>query len=158
MLIGKHIRLAEYEPSFAPFMTEWVNDPEYWGPFYNVWTSTQPQLEEELEKVGDDSRLSFVIKARDDDRPLGTIGYITPSTMPTLFRGLEIWFQVHPKERGNGAATQAAAILVDHLFSAQPHQRVQATAVVGNDASCRMLERIGMTHEGVIRIRLSHAL
>ena len=31
MLIGKHIRLANYEPSFAQFITEWMNDPEYWG-------------------------------------------------------------------------------------------------------------------------------
>jgi hypothetical protein len=65
MLIGKDVRLAEYEPSFAPFITEWMNDPEYWGPFYNVWTSTQPQWEEELAKGGDDARDSFVIKARD---------------------------------------------------------------------------------------------
>src|SRR4051794_18678227 len=151
MLIGKHIRLAEYEPSFAPFITEWMDDPEYWGPFYNVWTSTQPQWEEELAKSGDDARASFVIKARDDDRPLGTIGYITPSTLPTLFRGLEIWFQVHPTERGRGVATQAAAILVDHLFSARPHERVQATVVDGNDGSCRVLERIGMRQEGVLR-------
>lgn len=151
MLIGKHVRLAEYEPSFAPFITEWMNDPEYWGPFYNVWTSTQPQWEEELAKGGDDSRASFVIKARDDDRPLGTIGYFTPSTLPSLFRCLEVWYQVHPSERGRGIATQAAAILVDHLFSARPHQRVQATVIVGNEGSCGVLERIGMRHEGVMR-------
>jgi [ribosomal protein S5]-alanine N-acetyltransferase len=151
MLIGKHIRLAEYETSFAPLITEWTNDPEYFGPFYNIWPSTQPQWEEELAKSGDDTQASFVIKARDDDRPLGTIGYITPSTLPSLFRGLEIWYQVHPKERGRGVATQAAAILVDHLFSARPHQRVQATVVGGNDGSARVLERIGMRHEGVLR-------
>lgn len=151
MLIGKHVRLAEYEASFAPFITEWTNDPEYWGPFYNVGTSTQPQWEEELAKSGDDSRTSYVIKARDDDRPLGMIGYFTPSTLPSLFRGLEIYYQVHPTERGRGVATQAAAILLDHLFSARPHQRVQATVVGGNDGSRRVLERIGMRHEGVLR-------
>jgi len=151
MLIGKHVRLAEYEPSFAPLLTEWMNDPGYWGPFYNVWTSTQPQWEEQLAKSGDDSNASFVIKSREDDRPLGTIGYITPSTLPTLFRGLEIWFQVHPTERGKGFATQAGAILVDHLFSARPNQRIQATVMDGNDGSSRVLERIGMRHEGVLR-------
>jgi RimJ/RimL family protein N-acetyltransferase len=151
MLIGKHVRLAEYEPAFAPFITEWMNDPEYWGPFYNVWTSTQPQWEERLAKSGDETQTSFVIKARDDDRPLGTIGYFTPSSLPSLFRSVEIWYQVHPTERGRGVATQAAAILVDHLFSAQPHQRIQATVIDGNDGSGRVLERIGMRHEGVLR-------
>ena len=121
------------------------------GPFYNVWTSTQPQWEEQLAKSGDDSNASFVIKSREDDRPLGTIGYITPSTLPTLFRGLEIWFQVHPTERGKGFATQAGAILVDHPFSARPNQRIQATVIDGNGGSSRVLERIGMRYEGVLR-------
>jgi len=152
MLIGKHLRLVEYEPAFAPFITEWMNDPSYWGPFYNVWTSTsQREWEEELGKFGDDSRCSFVIKAREDGRPLGTIGYFTPSTQPGFFRGLEIWYQVHPAERGRGVATQAAALLVDHLFSARPNQRIQATVVDGNDGSRGVLERIGMRHEGVLR-------
>ena len=151
MLIGKQVRLAEYEPSFAPFITEWMNDPQYWGPFYNVWASTQPQWEEQLDKSGDDTRASFVIKTREDDRPLGTIGYFTPSTIPSLFRGLEIWYQVHPNERGHGIATQAAAILVDHLFSALPQHRVQATVIDGNDGSRGVLERIGMRHEGLMR-------
>lgn len=152
MLVGRNVRLAEYEPSFAPFITEWMNDPAYWGPFYNVWTSTRPQWEEELGKSGDgDSRLSFVIKSREDDRPLGTIGYFTPSTLSTLFRGLEIWYQVHPAERGKGVATEAAAILIDHLFSARPWQRIQATVIDGNDGSRRVLEHVGMRHEGVLR-------
>jgi [ribosomal protein S5]-alanine N-acetyltransferase len=151
MLIGKHLRLAEWEPAFAGFITEWMNDPAYWGPFYNVWPSTQPQWEEQLAKGGDETRCSFVIKAREDDRPLGTIGYFTPSTLPSLFLAREVWYQVHPVERGRGVATQAAAILVDHLFSAVPNQRIQATVIEGNQGSARVLETIGMRHEGVLR-------
>jgi RimJ/RimL family protein N-acetyltransferase len=151
MLIGREIRLAEYEPAFAPFITEWMNDPDYWGPFYNVWTSTQPQWEEALARSGDETKASFVITAREDDRPLGTIGYFTPSTLPSLFSAIEIWYQVHPTERGRGVATQAAAILIDHLFSACPNERVQATVLDGNEASSRVLERIGMQHEGLLR-------
>jgi len=109
MLTGKHVRLAQTEPAFASFITEWTNDPEYWGPFYNVSTSTQAQWEQRLAESGDETRDSFVIKARQDDRPLGMIGYFTPSTLPSLFRSLEIWYQVHPEERGRGVATQAAA-------------------------------------------------
>jgi ribosomal-protein-alanine N-acetyltransferase len=152
MLIGKNVRLAEYEPALAPLLTEWMNDPEYWGPFYNVWTSTEPQWEAELAKDSDAyQRVSFVIRSRDDDRPLGTIGFFTPFTLSLLHRAFEIWYQVHPGERRRGVGHQAAAILVDHLFSSQPVERIQATVVSGNDASCAVLEKVGMQHEGTLR-------
>jgi len=152
MLIGKDIRLAQYEPSDAALLVEWLNDPQYWGPFYNVWTSTRSDWEAQLAKAADDQKsLSFVMRAREDDRPLGTIGYFTPFTLNNLHRAIEIWFQVHPRERQRGTGRQAAAILVNHLFSALPIERVQATVVDGNLGSCRVLETIGMQREGMLR-------
>ena len=92
-----------------------------------------------------------MIQSRDDDRPLGTIGFFTPFSLSLLHRAFEIWFQVHPKERGRGVAHQAAAILVDHIFSSQPVERIQATVARGNDASCAVLDKIGMQREGTLR-------
>jgi len=79
------------------------------------------------------------------------MGFVNPFTIPTLWRALEIWYQVHPKARGNGHASQAACLLVNHLFSTRPLERIQATVVVGNDASCRVLENAGMQRDGVYR-------
>jgi RimJ/RimL family protein N-acetyltransferase len=146
---AKGTRRAELEPPLplvaqASFRNSGTGDG-------HCTSASRLKWEEELAKGGDEGRLSFVIKSGDDDRPLGTIGYFTPSTMPSLFRAVEIWYQVHPTERGHGVATQAAAILVDHLFSALPQQRVQATVIEGNDGSGRVLERIGMRHKGVMR-------
>lgn len=152
MLIGRKLRLAEYEPALAPLLTEWLNDPSYWGPFYNVWTSTESQWEAELAKDSDAyQRVSFVIRDCEDDRPLGTIGFFTPFSLSLLHRAFEIWYQVHPGERRRGVAHQAAAILVDHLFSSQPVERIQATVARGNDASCAVLEKVGMQREGTLR-------
>lgn len=40
---------------------------------------------------------------------------------------------------------------MDHLLSSGPVQRVQATVIDGNSGSGRVLERVGMGHEGVMR-------
>jgi [ribosomal protein S5]-alanine N-acetyltransferase len=48
-------------------------------------------------------------------------------------------------------ATQAARLLVNHLFDATPIERLLATVVVGNKASVKVLENAGLTHEGVER-------
>ena len=152
MLFGENVRLAQWGPADAPLLTEWMNDPAYWGPYYNVWGSTESEWEAELATEADvTKRVSFVIRSREDDRPLGTIGYFTAFGLSNYHRALEIWYQMHPAERGRGVATEAAAVLANHLFSALPIERVQATVVVGNDGSCAVLEKIGMTREGLLR-------
>jgi ribosomal-protein-alanine N-acetyltransferase len=84
---------------------------------------------------------------------MGTIGYWNPfsSKHAALFKGLEIWYQLHPSFRTHGFATQAACLLVNHLFDSTPIERIQATVVVGNDASCHVAEGAGMQRDGIYR-------
>ena len=93
---------------------------------------------------------TFIVK-NDTDEPVGTAGFVNPFTIPALWRALEIWYQVHPQARSQGFATQATCLLVNHLFSTRPLERIQATVVVGNDPSCRVLENAGMQRDGVYR-------
>jgi [ribosomal protein S5]-alanine N-acetyltransferase len=152
MLVGRDIRLAQWERADVPLLNEWLSNADYRGPFYNIWTSSEAEWEASIAREVDESKqLSFLIRACDDDRPVGTIGYWTPFTLGTMHRALEIWYQVHPDERGKGVASQAAAILVDHLFSALPIERIQATVAAGNEGSGAVLRKIGMTEEGVLR-------
>jgi ribosomal-protein-alanine N-acetyltransferase len=53
---------------------------------------------------------------------------------------------------GQGLATEAARAVVDAAFSTQPGvQRIRATADARNVASHRVMEKIGMSREGVLR-------
>ena len=49
------------------------------------------------------------------------------------------------------AATQAVSLLINHLFSTTSINRIQATVVVGNDVSSRVLEKAGMQKDGIYR-------
>lgn len=57
--------------------------------------------------------------------------------------GLDAW--------GHGYATEAADALVDLGFSELGLQRIYAQVLDGNDASCRVLEKLGMLSEGIRR-------
>jgi ribosomal-protein-alanine N-acetyltransferase len=149
VLIGEKISLKPAQPEDYQLFADWWSDPKYLGNFYNI-TPRTPQMVQHLIEESKDGGVYFIID-KDTKQPLGTIGYWDPFTMSPAFNGFEIWYQVHQDHRGKGLATQAASMLVNHLFNATSVNRIQATVVVGNDASCRVLEKSGMRKEGVIR-------
>lgn len=57
--------------------------------------------------------------------------------------GMDAW--------GQGYATEAAGALVAFGFRDMSLARIYAHVLAGNDASCRVLEKLGMTNEGVRR-------
>jgi [ribosomal protein S5]-alanine N-acetyltransferase len=154
MLIGKNILLRPVRTEDAQLLADWYSDPEYYGYYYNIWPTTRQMVEhwiaEEMNRTGE-SR--YLIVNRDNNEPMGDIGYWYPfsSKYTSWYRGEEIWYQVHPQFRNRGIATQAACLLINHLFDATPTERIQATVVEGNEMSCRVLERAGMQKDGIYR-------
>jgi RimJ/RimL family protein N-acetyltransferase len=57
--------------------------------------------------------------------------------------GMDAW--------GQGYATEAADALVELGFSRLGLQRIYAQVLAGNEASCRVLEKLGMLSEGIRR-------
>lgn len=154
MLIGKNIKLRPATVEDAQLLADWSSDPAYLGEFFNIWPMLRARLEQRLvERQKQDLSESgqFMICNLHMTKKMGTIGYFSPFALKEIFKGLEIFYQVHPDFRGQGMATQAACLLVNHLFDATPVERIQATVVVGNDGSCRVLEKAGMQKEGIYR-------
>lgn len=62
----------------------------------------------------------------------------------------ELGYSVHPRFWGNGYAPEAAARLMRWAFAKGAH-RVQATCWVKNKRSQRVMEKIGLEREGLLR-------
>ena len=148
MLIGKNITLKTVRAEDFELISEWWSDPDYMGDFYNVWPQTPEGVKESMEEKNESG--AYLILDREENKPMGTIGYFDPFAIRS-FMGLEIWYQVHHDYRKGGVATQAACLLINHLFDSTTTQRIHATVAIGNDASCRVLEKAGMQKEGVYR-------
>jgi ribosomal-protein-alanine N-acetyltransferase len=52
---------------------------------------------------------------------------------------------------GQGIAAEACRAVVVHAFAACRPERVQARVIAGNDASVRVLRKIGFRYEGTLR-------
>lgn len=63
----------------------------------------------------------------------------------------EIGYALAPWHWKNGYTTEAARMLIDHLFKNTEIERVEARCKTFNIASARVMEKVGMTYEGTLR-------
>jgi ribosomal-protein-alanine N-acetyltransferase len=57
---------------------------------------------------------------------------------------------------GRGIATEASRAIVDYVFLHFDVERLQARCKRENVASARIMEKLGMRHEGVLRSAVYH--
>lgn len=69
-------------------------------------------------------------------------------------RRAELGYWLGTDAWGHGFATEAADALVGFGFREMSLARIYAQVIAGNDASCRVLEKLGMLNEGVRRKHL----
>lgn len=85
------------------------------------------------------------------------IGMITLIVTPP-HRRAKIGFWIGKDYWNQGYATEASQILIKHAFAQHNLNRLYAQAFVGNEASVRVLKKLGMKYEGVLRHHLWHEL
>lgn len=67
------------------------------------------------------------------------------------YRNAEIWFKLHSKYWNQGFATEAIKRILYFSFVDLQLHRIEAGCAVENIASRRVLEKVGMTKEGLCR-------
>jgi RimJ/RimL family protein N-acetyltransferase len=89
----------------------------------------------------------FAVVALDDDRLVGSMGLEISGD----HRWAELGYWVAVAEWGHGYATEAARAVLDYAFRELDLNRVHAHHMTRNPASGRVLEKVGMRHEGELR-------
>jgi RimJ/RimL family protein N-acetyltransferase len=87
--------------------------------------------------------LTLAVELRDSGELVGHVNLIVD---PANRQG-EIGFIFHPEHQGHGYATEAARALLDHAFQHHGLHRVYGRLEPRNDASARVLEKLGMRRE-----------
>lgn len=153
-LRSPRLRLREVRADDAPALFAIHSDRRvmrYWS--YPAWT----ELAQAERKVADIQRqrreqemLVWAIADAHDDRLIGT------SAVFAMQRGqgrAEIGYSLHPDWQGRGLASEALRLILRHLFDGLGLRRIEADIDPRNQASCRLVERLGFVREGVLRER-----
>jgi RimJ/RimL family protein N-acetyltransferase len=133
-------------------------DPEAVGK--HNWSGVERDVDEitsELQASIESSGASVPLVGRlivefADGTPMGDVSWRPERWGPSLLSACPAFgIELLPKFRGRGFGTEAQRLLITHLFATTECNRVQSDTAVDNPAEQRVLDKIGMRREGVIR-------
>lgn len=90
----------------------------------------------------------WAVAERETDKMIGTCGF---TRLNTDANSAEIGYVLNPAYWGRGLAPEAVSEVLRFGFSELRLNRIEARYMVGNDRSRRVMEKVGMTFEGVAR-------
>lgn len=144
------LRLRHLTTADSAFILELVTDPD-WLRFIGdrgVRTAEDARAYIENGPMKLYERLGFglYLVALEDGTPLGMCGLIKRDSLEDV----DIGFALLPAFRGRGYAHEAACAVRDYAFEVLGLERIVAITSPDNDASARLLERLGLAYERTI--------
>jgi RimJ/RimL family protein N-acetyltransferase len=150
-LQGARLSLRALDPRDVHALFEIHADPDvmrYWSTA--PWT--EPAQAEALlasDRAAAGTHLRWGV-ADPEDRVVGTVSLFRHHEES---RRMELGYVLGRSAQGRGWATEAVGLALDWGFGAFGLHRVEADTDPRNARSCRLLERLGFTREGVLRER-----
>lgn len=135
--------------SDAAAIFEYARDPEVTR--YMDWpTHTNPESAVEfltgaLDRLAVGTELTWMVTVKPEDWAIGAI------SARMRGHGVDFGYALNRRYWGRGFATEAAHAVVDWASRLEHVYRVWATCDVENIASARVLEKAGLSREGVLR-------
>ena len=139
----------------ADDMFEYARDPNVtryllWAP-HEDRDSTKRYLKQVEGAYRRGEFFDFGVELISERKFIGTCG-IASVDLPN--NTAEIGYVINPKYQNMGIATEAAKAVIRYCFEELRFNRVEARYMIGNDASRRVMDKCGMTFEGVRRSSL----
>ena len=131
-LLGSKVRLRPLDDSDVDDFYKWWNDPAFSGEFAGFDPIGRSEVQDLVGKEG-----WFMIFSRTEDRKIGFISYYP--VRRDYLNLFEIGYRIISSERRKGYTTEAARLLVDHLFTTRKEiERIESVTDVENVASQRV--------------------
>lgn len=119
-----------------------LNIPHPYEPeFARAWIATH------ADGVERHSPVVFAIERHSDGRLIGAVGI----TLNPLHRRAELGYWIAREAWGQGYCTEAARDVLHYAFDVLHLDRVHASHFARNPASGRVMQKLGMVREGVLR-------
>lgn len=146
-LILRGMRVSDAADMFAyakdPAVTEFLT----WYPHANA-EETRQYLTYVGQRYRTGDFYDWAVVDQESGHMIGTCGF-TSFNCPS--DSAEVGYVLNPAYQGRGLATEAVRRVIRFGFEELELHRIEAHFMEGNDASRRLMERVGMTFEGFAR-------
>ena len=146
-LILRGMRVSDAPDMFAyakdPAVTEFLT----WYPHANA-EETRQYLTYVGQRYRTGDFYDWAVVDQESGHMIGTCGF-TSFNCPS--DSAEVGYVLNPAYQGRGLATEAVRRVIRFGFEELELHRIEAHFMEGNDASRRLMERVGMTFEGFAR-------
>jgi len=144
---GETVDLRTIEEEDVTFLQELSHHPRvrgYAGP--DAPASGEAYESDLFDRMAGDDAVELLICDGDQ-----RVGDVSLAPIDDRRGWANLGYAVHPDCQGDGYATEAARLVVDHGFATLRLHRISAIVHAGNEASKRVVEKLGFTHEGTKR-------
>lgn len=143
-LAGENVSLRTVEEEDIPFIHETINLPEIWKTMQPSRPYSQNEIHSLFTSSSDSpSAVRFIVAI--ETEPVGLVGY----SIEDETRGIaepSCW--IHPSYSGEGYGTEAIELLLEYGFEQCRLHKFVAEVVEFNEASKRLVEKVGFVEEG----------
>src|SRR6476659_9931035 len=152
-LTGTRVQLRPLRASDADDLFAVHSDPRvmrYWS--HAPWTDREQAVARIAQLAHDRANAEFYTWANTlaDDRLIGTVSLFAVNRNQR--RG-EIGYALAASAWGHGYATEGLSLAIAHAFGTIGLERLEADIDPRNEASCKLVERVGFQREGLLRQR-----
>lgn len=148
----ERLRLRPLTLDDAPFMVQLLNDPSFLTNIGDKGIRTVDQARQFLldSHIASYARYGYghYMVERKEGEPIGTCGLINR----TFIGEIDIGFAYLPAYWSQGYATEAAQAVMDHARTRLSIDNVVAVVAPRNDASIRVLRKLGLRFASQIRL------
>nr|WP_154896490.1 GNAT family protein [Paenibacillus xylanexedens] len=144
-LILREIGLDDWESIHTYTISPEVTQYTAWGP--NTEQDTTAYIEQVLQSQQEQPRSQFdlAVCLKTDGTLVGSVGIYTEGT------NAEMGYVMNPQYQGRGYAAEASQALLGLGFNTLGVHRIYAKCRPNNKASERVMQKIGMKYEGMMR-------
>ncbi|HZG17118.1 MAG TPA: GNAT family N-acetyltransferase [Candidatus Bathyarchaeia archaeon] len=137
----------------AAFILELLNDPSWIKYIGDRGVRTLEDARGYIENVSQDmyARLGFgfyLTELKDGGVPIGICGLVKRESLEDV----DVGFAFLPKFWGNGYAFEAASAVMNYATGVLGLQRIVGITNENNQASAKLLQKLGMHYEGMISL------
>jgi ribosomal-protein-alanine N-acetyltransferase len=151
-LATEHLRLRAPLPQDAAALLRILGDPEVTR-YHNMPTlTTLAEAQEALERLEQRytarQTIRWAIELVEHSEMIGTVGLLR---FDFELRRAEVGYELARRFWGRGLTPEAVAAVIRYGFAVLGLHRIEAGVLPGNDASVRVLQKLGFLEEGTRR-------